>query len=283
MGRQLLARPLIGLAVIAAGCGSTQPAAAPRADLESVAFASPQDDLVLAAARERLVRRCMAARGFTMPPAAPAPSIPADDAPPSSGYGLLAQFDRPPPRRRIAHGTAYRHALLGSPRETATLRLPNDLVLRYRSTGCHAEAMGTLYGSVRRYQRLVAARNAVRIAAAERLERDPRLAVALAGWSRCMRLRGFPYASPTSARLGVYDAYVDSANRRRARRRELATATADRSCGQRTHVYAALQDAQREALRAMPSGERAAATAIARTRADALERARRIVRGSAGS
>ena len=111
----------------------------------------------------------MAERGFTLPPAAPAPSIPTADTPPSgAGYGLFAQFAKAEPATRRHDGAGFRRALMGSPRQTGTLRLPDGAVVTYRSRGCYADAMATLYGSVRRYQRLVFTRNTVRSAAGER-------------------------------------------------------------------------------------------------------------------
>ena len=278
---------MIGLAATVVGCGSSQPAIAPpaaRGDLVTVAFSSArEEDRTLASAREQLVRRCMTARGFTFPPTAPAPPLPtADRAPFGAGYGLFAQFPMEAPRRTAPTQTGSRRALLGSPRQTGTLHLPGRVIVKYRSSGCYADAMGTLYGSVRHYQWLVATRNAVRSAAGERVARDPRLAGAQTGWTRCMALRGFPYPSPEAARMGVYDAYLKASDRTRAQQRELATAAADRYCAERTEIYPALARAQHDALREMPSAERAAAEAIARSRATALERARRIVGQSVG-
>jgi hypothetical protein len=275
----------IGLAAIVAGCGSSPPATAPRDDVASVAFSSAKQERearTLVAAREQLVRRCMTAHGLAYPAAAPAPpTIPIADAPPSAdGYGLFAQFAAAPRQRAVPSGVAYRRALLGSPRRTATLHLPDGLVVRYRASGCYPDAMATLYGSVRRYQLLVAQRNDVRNAAGEVLAGDPRLARALAGWMRCMAARGFRYPSPDAAREDLYDAYLKGSDRARLRRRELATSAADRECGQRTALYRTLARAQHDALRAMPSAERAVATSLARSHAAAVERARRIVSGS---
>ena len=171
---------------------------------------------------------------------------------------------------------------MGSARQTGTLRLPDGAIVTYRTSGCYADAMATLYGSVRRYQWLVFTRNVVRNTAGERLARDPRLAGALTGWTRCMRMRGFPYPSPEAARQDVYDAYMKGSDRARARQRELAIAAADRYCAERTEIYSELTRAQHDAVRTMSSDERAAAVAIARSRATALDRARRIVTTSPG-
>ena len=97
-----------------------------------------------------------------------------------------------------------------------------------------------------------------------------------------MAARGFRYPSPDAARQGVYDAYVSASDRARARRRELATATADRDCAERTALYPALARARHDAIRKMSAAERAAATELARSRAIALEHARRIVTAAAG-
>ena len=276
--RARVAGSAIGLAVLVAGCGSSQPAAAPptvSADVANVAFPSAREDRearTLVAARARLVRRCMAERGFTLPRAAPAPSVPTADAlPAATGYGFAARFTTTAPAAPRQTATVER-ALMGSPRETATLRLP-EMTVRYRSGGCYAKAMGELYGSARRYQLLVAKRNVVRAAAGARVAADPRFARALTGWSRCMAGHGLPYASPDEARQAVFDAYLKTADR--ARQRERATATADRACGERTALYSTLARAQQDALRAMSPAERAAAAALARPRAVAVERARR--------
>jgi len=109
---------VIGLAVMLAGCGTSQPAAAPHASVEAQS---------LAAARQQLVRHCMAAHGFSFP----APKV----------------------------TPGFRRALLGSPRQVGTLRLSGGVVVRYRTNGCYPHAMAVLYGSVRRYQQIVAARN----------------------------------------------------------------------------------------------------------------------------
>jgi hypothetical protein len=274
--------PLIGLAMVV-GCGSSQPTTAPPAtggDVTTVAFSSAEESRqarTLAAAREQLIRRCMAGRGFAYRPAAPPPVLPVADAPPSgAGYGLHAQFANPAPRRAAPRGPSVRRALMGSPHQTGTLRLPGGALVTYRSGGCYAHAIGTLYGSVRRYQQLVWRRNAVSGAAGERLARDPRLAGALTGWTRCMKFRGFRYRSPDAARQGVYDAYLKTSDPARVRQRELATAAADRYCAERTAFYSELARAQRDAIHEMSAAERSAAAAIARGRAAALERARRI-------
>jgi hypothetical protein len=274
--------PMLGLAATVAGCGASQPATAPRADVASAVFSSSaREDGTLAAARRHLVRRCMTARGFTFSATAPAPPVPAADTPPSrAGYGLYAQFPKAAPRGKAPARPGFRRALMGSPRQTGTLHLPDGVTVKYRSKGCHAEAMGTLYGSVRRYQRLVAARNAVRSVAGERVARDLKLANALTGWTRCMKLRGLPYPSPDAARMGVYDAYLKASDRARVRPRELATAAADRYCAERTEIYPALARAQEDALRAMSSSERTTAIAIARARSTALDRARRALKGA---
>jgi hypothetical protein len=275
---------VIALAAIVVGCGSSRPTTAPRAvtdDIASVVFSSPQEDRqarTLAAAREHLVARCMAARGFTYRFTALAPSIPVADAPPSgTGYGLFAQFAKAAAAspRAAPRGSAYRRALVGSPRDVGTLLLPGGVTVRYRAGGCYAHALGALYGSARRHQWLVARRNAVRNAAGERVASDPRLAGALAGWRRCMAARRFPYPSPDAARQDVYEAYQKASDPTRVGRRELATAAADRDCAQRSALYPALARARHDALRTMSSAERAAAATLARSRATALERARR--------
>ena len=101
---------IIALAMLLAGCGSSQPAAAPH---ES--------------AKAQLIRRCMAAHGFTLP----APKVTA----------------------------AFRRAMLGTPQQVGTLRLQGGVIVRYRTHGCYPHALAVLYGSVRRYQEIVARRN----------------------------------------------------------------------------------------------------------------------------
>jgi hypothetical protein len=285
MVRARVAGPVLGLAMVLVGCGSSQPATAPSPVADAVArvaFPSAREDREMrtfAAAREQLVHRCMAARGFSSP-AAPVLSVPVADAPPSrAGYGLSRQFAKTTPLPAMPTETAAsRHALMGSPHQTATIRLPGGMIVRYRSRGCYADAMGALYGSVRRYQLLVARRNVVRSAVGARVASDPRFVRATTGWSRCMATRGLPYRSPDEARQAVFEAYLKDPDRARVARRERATAAADLSCAERTTYYAALAQARDDALAEMSTAERAAAAALARPRAIALERARRIVR-----
>ncbi len=276
---------MIGLSAMVAGCGSSQPAAAPpatRVDVASVAFSSAQEDRqarTLAAARDQLVRRCMTARGFTYPPTAPAPSIPTTDGPPSgAGYGLFAQFAKPAPRHTASTKRGFRRALMGSPRQTGTLHLPDGVVVTYRSSGCYAHAMATLYGSVRRYQWLVFTRNGVRSMAGERLARDPRLAHALAGWTRCMKRRGFPYPVARDRAHGRVRRVPQGLRPSSASggaswrpRRPTATAGSARTSTRRSHVHGSRPYATCRAASARRRRRSRAGVATA------VERARRIV------
>ena len=289
LGRQLLVRAGIvgiGLAAIVAGWGgSSPPTTAPHDDVASVAFSSAKEERegrTLVAARERLVRRCMTAHGVAYPFAAPAPpTIPIADAPPSAdGYGLFAQFAEAPRRRAAPSGVAYRRALLGSPGQSGTLHLRGGLVVRYRSTWLLPGRDGD---ALRQRPALPAARRPAQRRAQRRgrgaRERPParpragRLDALHGGArvplsvARC-RTRGPVRRLSPEIRPSARQAPWAS-----RRRRPTAPAASARRSTERSHARSTTRCAPCEPPNAV------VATSLARSHADAVERARRIVSG----
>jgi hypothetical protein len=296
---------IVGVSAALAGCGSSQPAArAPQpvaGQLAAALFHNGRyeaDGRALFRARSELVRGCMARRGFAyraddgaLPPP-PAPVVPSL----RDGYGLFARVSAVDPDvLRAARNpsssanarylralsaprrAAYEHALGGSSRAVRSVRVPGAPALSYQTSGCYARAIARLDGSLAGYYTQLAAQNEVAITVNRELARDRRLTRSLMAWRTCMRARGFAYRTPGDARDAVYDAYIRAPDRTRVRRRELATASADRACGLRSAFYDEQGRARDRALRSLSARHVRWMLAFARSRAAATRRARTIL------
>ena len=303
-------RPVIAvLGLVAAtvvGC-SSQPAtissSAPDVDaVAAVVFrSSPSyaaDGRALYLARQELIGRCMARRGFAYH-ASPLLPEPAAGRPSSGeGYGLYRAFAplsgaeraavraagtpsaQPQARylRRLAPArrAAYERAMDGSSRATASLKLPAGGVVTYRTGGCYGRAIERLHGSLRRYYWLLTKQNEAGRTVGARLAGDATLQRALAAWRRCMAARGLRYRSPDEPRERVFRAYLSARTPATARAVERATASADRACDRRSAVRKEEARAKRAAVRAVSAADQAAMVRLGRLRALAADRARAI-------
>jgi hypothetical protein len=240
---------------------------------------SPREDLLLLAAEEALVSRCMAGNALTYtvtiptqdPPRriSPEPWYGLDDVASAraKGYGLDEGTPRPAPpepaapagdpnarlveRMPPAQQQAYSEALYGRPAERVLERLPSGATLIISVTGCVAEARRRLYGDVRGYLRaeyLVVNihRPADRAARATSQYRQ-----ALDRWRTCMGRLGHGYGEPAAARAAMEARYDRSPRDRAAARAEERTvATADATCGRQSRLVATAKQMYRDALAA---------------------------------
>ena len=297
---------IVGLATIVVGCASAQPttrtSVAVTRQLQAIVFHDANyesDGSDLSRARQALVRRCMARRGFAFDPAdemlplAPAPTAPSARA----GYGLFKSFKaadrdvlrdaRDPAHSRNARyvralparrRSAYQRALIGLPTDTQTLRVSGAPPLRYRTGGCYARALASLDGSLTRYYGRIATQNAVAIAVNRQLVATGRRPGPLRAWRSCMRDRGLRYRNPGEARDALFDAYMNARRPADVWRQERMSAAADRACGQRSAFYDDQQRAWERALRSLPARDVSRILAAARSRAAAARRARKLLR-----
>lgn len=299
------------LAATVAGCSSqpaTRSSSAPPVDAvaavvlrSSPAYAS--DGRALYLARQALIGRCLAARGFAYHPSALLPEPPGTDRPASrDGYGLYRAFAglgaaertavrsartpsaQPQARylRRLAPArrVAYDRALDGSRSESGELRLAAGGTVRYPTGGCYGRAIARLHGSLRRYYWLLTKQNAAGRTVAARLSGDAVLQRSIAAWRRCMGARHLRDRSPDAARRRVYRAYLSARRPAAARAVELEVARADRACTRAAGVRRAQTRATRAAVRALAGADQATMLRLGRLRSAAAARARAIVAGA---
>ncbi len=298
---------LAGLASVLAGCASAQPAAPTRADPNPAALAPDvaatvlgsagyeDDGRTLFAGSQVLIGRCMARRGFSYRKGIVLPAYPTVAMPRSTGgYGLFDRFaTRRSGGRRDRRGdharqrdpdvldrvrrAAYKRALYGSARRTATVPGLGGPSVTYRTAGCYAQAMRAIHGELSAYERRLMRQNAVASQVADLVVSDAPFTDSVEGWRLCMARRGFPVPSPEHARDGLFDAYVNAARLARVHARELVTAGADRACAMATGMYRERARAERIALAHIPKRDAAAMVHVARARSAATRRARAIL------
>jgi hypothetical protein len=289
------------LSLVMVGCGSSSqpttdsPSRALLRSASAVIFAAPDgsDAKTLALARERVLARCMTARGFAYEAAPLLPIAPSGDRlPAADGYGLYVRFANAGPRARallrsklrggsrLHFARRYLRALEGTSRQKASIPLPGGSAITYLTGGCQAQAISRIYGNLAEYHRSVAELNSIRLAVGTRIAADKALRRAVSHWRRCMSERGFRYPNADAARAAVYQDYVRARSVASVRTREAVVAAADRACGERSAVYNAVSRARQNTVRDVPIRVLRQAGELARARTAAVRRARAILAGS---
>lgn len=200
---------------------------------------------MLDVAEEKLVARCMAARGqvywpitsppITMPDEERAVDLPRRRA---EGFGLTGGAG-PPKAGPNDTQPGFQTALFGDMRHYQDLKLPNGNVLSYPASGCVAESRATLYTDVRRWARVDAIPQVVGNKLRAQTTDAPELTEARSRWVSCMAAVGYPYPDPEAAVADLSNAYQQHGDSAALRRWEVAVATADGECALRAHVPSA--------------------------------------------
>jgi hypothetical protein len=217
-------------ALLAAGCGapSTTPAAVPAAPSDTALpldeySAGPADVAQLNRGYRALVRRCMAAAGYSYPPAEP-PGEPPGAGPSQDRnarrYGLTSAAD--------AAARGYRPA--AEPRPRLPELPPAGLAALTADGGCADRANRALAahdppGADPHLADELAQRSWLDAKA------DPRVAAVVARWSECMRSAGYRYAGPLDPPAAFRSGPVTAL--------ETGTARADVECKRRTGLVPA--------------------------------------------
>jgi hypothetical protein len=265
---------------------------APRSSATARSLSSAER-AVLLLAQERLVSRCMRAKGLTYHAVGPSSAeLEAEDAAAHAleraygsddverarreGYGLsrlqkttAAAGDpvRDHPNTRLvqsmspAQQQAYTVALFGESGDMAALDLPGGMQLSVSVTGCVAEARKSLYGDVRRYLRLQVLVENIGGDAVRRVLEDPRYVRAVAAWRACMADHGYRYREAT-------DALAAMADRR--------TAVRDATCNRSARVAATGRRLQAKVTAALAADREGDIQAYRELQATALRRARAL-------
>ncbi|WDZ87833.1 hypothetical protein [Micromonospora cathayae] len=307
------------LAVVVAGlvgCASAQqtgPVGVPSAsagspavsvvDLATRSGSWPATQDTLEAAVEAATRKCLAAQGFTPPPAPPpAQPVPEDEAASikladrrANGYGLapdlsdagdapstLAPSDPYHDRLSATDQRRYRAALFGSSTLGVRVDLGAGRHVVVPKQGCLAESRRALAGDVTTWARLTYLPQTVDDRLADRASTAPGYLAVLAEWRTCMAGRGHPHPTPRAARDAIRAAYdtVRAGDRAELRRREIAVAVADGECATRVHLPAAELTARRGLVATLPPEERRTLTALVARRDVAIVRARAVLAGT---
>ncbi len=294
--RQSMSRMLsvaVGLAVLV--CGS---ACAPQAgttgvqesrlsadalDLLTTSGDYPARKRVLDIAEEKLVERCMAARGQIYWPNTSPPIIASDeertvDLPRrrAEGFGLTGG-SKPPRAGPNDTQPGFQAALFGEIRHYQDLKLPNGNVLSYPASGCVAESRAALYSDVRRWARVDAIPQVVGNKLRAQTNDAPELAEVRSRWVSCMAAAGYPYPNPEAAVDDLSSAYQKQGDSAALRRREIAVASADGECALRAHVPSAELALRRARAYSLPATQQRELTDLGAMHCAAYEEAQRVV------
>ncbi|MGC5330399.1 hypothetical protein [Micromonospora sp. DT62] len=252
-------------------------------DLLTGSGGHPARRRVLELAEEKLVERCMAARGQVYWPVTPPPVDGSDeeravDLPRrrAKGFGL-AEASRPPRAGPNDRQPAFQFALFGDTRRYEKLELPNGSVLSYPTVGCVAESRAALYGDARRWARVDGVPQVLDNALREQVGKAPELARARARWLSCMAGAGYPYPDPEGAAEDLSRAYRQDGDSASLRRREIAVATADGECALRAHVPATELALRRDGARSLPAARRRELNDLGAVHCAAYRRAQPVV------
>lgn len=128
-------------------------------------------------------------------------------------------------------------ALNGARPEGLSTRLPNGIQVTHSDQGCVAEAQRTLYKDLPAWFRATRVTTSLGGMSASMVLTDKRYLAAVKPWARCMKAKGYAYASPAEARAAATrpdkewphaeEVRLASAEASCARSRAASTSTAD--------------------------------------------------------
>ncbi|MFF2521453.1 hypothetical protein [Streptomyces liangshanensis] len=289
-GRTLLTATALTLAtLITVSCGAES-----RTGVDPVAPPTESERVrLLYDAEQLLLRFCMRRHGFeyTVVPSEPVPGrrdfpYVLDDRAWARrhGYGRdisrrLQRFVQRDPNRRYftslspARKVKALAAANGPSPYGLSATLPTGGTVRRSDRGCVSHAQRELYGDLPAWFRASTTADALRPVRIGKVLADSRFVRLLAPWKRCMRLAGHPYASPADARAAAL-----SPTRPLSRPAEIALATAEADCAIRSGLAGTARRLDRDHETALRRRYRAATQQWSRLRAEALPRARAVLR-----
>lgn len=300
--RRPLRLPLLALAAalgatLVTCSGDPSPGSGPPA-AKAASPPSTGDAGLLHDARQLLLRDCLRRHGFayTVFPldeesaAARFPYV-VDDADWARVHGYGGELDRraarlaaddpnrayfaglPPDRRARALVVSN-----GPSPQGLSVRLPGGGEVRRSDRGCVAEAERRLYADLGAWFRASTRVDALDRVRRSRVVAEPAYTARLREWSRCMRAADRPYATPADAR-----AAATGPERSLPHDREVALALTEAGCADSSGLGAAARRLDARHGAALRAEYRADVDTRDRLRADALTRARQILRTSRAS
>jgi hypothetical protein len=173
------------------------------------------------------------------------------------GYGLAAATkatsvrssgdaeDRYFNRLRLSAQARYEAVEYGPASDLVYLKLPGGL-LTMRSGGCRDWAAVQIYGSTKNYMLSVSGQPRYFDLLLQLVDSSSTVQRALRYWASCMARSGFHYATPENAYLSISRQYLNGADRKLERVREIAVATADYECAARVSLIRVTLNSQRQ-------------------------------------
>ncbi len=264
-------------------------------DLESFGL-SRDDERVLHNAEQEYVRRCAAAAGFQFIPTpyeavegTAWPVFGSDDVETARVEGYQVQdmlMESPDPEdgnRAILESLSAEQqeqwslVVTGDPDDSIDVAVDGGVVGTPR-TGCISEARQVLYGDLATYLELSFLSLNLSTRIRDAVQTDPRFIAAEAGWSSCMRSKGWEVSTQTDALLVVFHAY-DTQGSDDAHALELNIATDDATCARESRSVDEGQQAMARASQQMIGDLEGQLLAYQELRLDALDAARAILEG----
>lgn len=298
----LIAGVACGLVVLA-GCtdsGSTTAPTLSDARVSAILKGAGENSKFLYDAEQQLVSLCMRRAGFTfhadtqqqdsLPDPFSGTRLTLEEAQ-RDGYGLRqstssANASTRDPNAEVIAGLSaseskrYQEALYG-PDDTQISVKIGELTVGAPGKGCFAEARKTIYGDLEKWTRLNYVANNVLAEASQTVGSDDTLIDAAKRWSDCMAESGFHYDSRRAARNDLAKRYqAMGADIDAVFHAEVATATVDAKCAQRTGFESVQQQAQAHASAVAVTKHEGDLLAAQEMNATAVARARKALAGS---
>lgn len=274
----------------------TSPAARVQAAGTEEALTDAQE-LRIADAEQRLIKRCLNRQGFTYweaerPSLAESRTLGyvADDVAWARKYGYGNRIAAKEDRARLANpNLVYRKSLSDERRKAyddaldggidapeVTAQLPNGATIRRQMGGCVAEAEKQLYGDPTAWFRANKIASNLQPLYVPQVMRDKKFVAALHVWSACMQRAGHPFKDPGTARQAARDkALRGMSDKTFAAERELAVA--DATCARSASLAAIGKERERHYVNALRGRYGQAMDTSRRIEHEAYVRAARIV------
>ncbi|HWC81798.1 MAG TPA: hypothetical protein VG756_17760 [Pseudonocardiaceae bacterium] len=295
----------LALVLTLAGCSSERPASGPTGPA-TVSLTPAADDLIartgdyyvqqqsLQSAEDTLTDSCIDAAGFTLPASTPSPVSRDEEWRPDpaersrNGYGLLAEAQdqasgtaAPDPTDEyirtlpVVRQQEYHAALFGPANTNGTLALGGQS-FTFATRGCVAQARTRIYGNDTVATRVYYLPQIYYVQLLTKVHTESAYAIAMTGWSACMRQSGYSYSNPQDAKSQLLSRYrTDSGAAATAatQKLEITIAVADGQCANRVGLGSTTEALLRAAAAALPAADRTALNQVAATRTTSAQRA----------
>jgi hypothetical protein len=166
-------------------------------------------------------------------------------------------------------------ALFGPANTNGTLALGGQS-FTFATQGCVAKARTRIYGNDTVATRVYYLPQIYYVQLLTKVHTESAYALAMAGWSACMRRSGYSYSNPQDAKnqlLSRYRTDSGAAATAATQKLEITIAVADGQCANRVGLGSTTEALLRAAAAALPAADRTALNQVAATRTTSAQRA----------